>query len=242
MPKTALFSDIHGNLEALNTIITDARYQGVSNFACLGDIVGYGPNPGGCIAAIQELNCVCVKGNHDEDASNERDLWNLSDHAQESLMWTRKHLTDSQKDWLRNLPYQRRLGRNSLVHATQDDPESWNYILNKFDAQIALNQQSSPICFFGHTHVPDCYALEDSSVKKLKESEITLRKGNRYLVNVGSVGQPRDGIAKACYVIFDSSEGTITYRRLDYNINEVVQSIAEAGLSSDLGERLQIAA
>ncbi len=242
MAKTAIFSDIHGNLEALNTIISDAREQGVKNFACLGDLVGYGPDPAGCVAAVQDLNCVCIKGNHDEDASNDRDLWNLSDVARESLMWTRERLSAAQKEWLQNLPLQRRLGRNMLVHATLEKPGEWQYIRNKFDAELALADQKSPVCFFGHTHVPVSYVTSNQGTHKIKESEIILAKGSRYLVNVGSVGQPRDGVPKACYIIFDSTEGSISYRRLDYNIGEVVESIAAAGLSPDLGQRLEDAA
>ena len=242
MSKLALFSDIHGNLEALNTIIADARAQGVTNFACLGDVVGYGPDPSGCVAKVQEIGCACVKGNHDDDASNDRDLWNLNDVARESLTWTRDRLSESQKEWLRELPYQRRLGRNMLVHASLEDPASWPYIHNKFDAQIALGLQKQPVCFFGHTHVPVTYSYNGSSVQKVKETEIKLDKGLKYLVNVGSVGQPRDGDPKSCYVIFDSSQGTIEYRRVSYNIEGVVKGLEEAGLSSDLSERLRVAA
>ena len=242
MAKTAIFSDIHGNLEAFETVIEDARSQGVTNFACLGDIVGYGPDPAGCLAKVQEIGCVCIKGNHDEDASNDRDLWNLSEVARDSLLWTRKRLTTSQKDWLAALPYQKRLGRNLLVHATLEEPENWQYVTNKFDAEVALSQQKAPICFFGHTHVPICYEANGLSVQKVGKEDVKLKKDSRYLVNVGSVGQPRDGIPKACYVVLDSTSSKITFRRLDYNINNVVKELEQAGLSSDLGQRLKEAA
>jgi len=242
MPQTALFSDIHGNLEALKAIVNDARAQGITNFACLGDLVGYGPDPSGCVAMVQEIGCACVKGNHDDDASNDRDLWNLSDNARESLLWTREHLSESQKTWLRELPYQRRLGRNMLVHSTLEEPSSWHYVHNKFDAEMALSKQKVPVCFFGHTHVPVCYQSNNQGTKKISDSEISLAKDMRYLVNVGSVGQPRDGDPKACYVIFDSTANTLSYRRVDYNIGEVVRGIADAGLSPDLGARLHAAA
>ena len=242
MPQTALFSDIHGNLEALKAIVDDARAQGITNFACLGDLVGYGPDPSGCVAMVQEIGCACVKGNHDDDASNDRDLWNLSDNARESLLWTREHLSESQKTWLRELPYQRRLGRNMLVHSTLEEPSNWHYVRNKFDAEMALSKQKVPVCFFGHTHVPVCYQSNNQGTKKISDSEISLAKDMRYLVNVGSVGQPRDGDPKACYVIFDSTANTLSYRRVDYNIGEVVRGIADAGLSPDLGARLHAAA
>lgn len=242
MSKLALFSDIHGNLEALNSIIEDARDQGVTNFACLGDLVGYGPDPGGCIAKVQEIGCVCVKGNHDDDASNDRDLWNLSDVARESLTWTRERLSESQKQWLRDLPLQKRLGRHMLVHASLEEPASWHYIKNKFDAQIALANQSQSLCFFGHTHVPVAYSSDGSSVKAIKDSEISLDKGMKYLVNVGSVGQPRDGNPKACYVILDSTSKALQYQRVNYNIERVVEELSQAGLSTNLSDRLSVAA
>ena len=242
MSKTALFSDIHANLAALQAVISDAKNQGVSNFACLGDVVGYGPKPAECIALVQEVGCVCVKGNHDEDASNERSLDNLSDVAQESLYWTREKLSASQKEWLAALPYQRRLGRNLLVHASLENPSEWHYIRNKFDAEIALGNQKAPLCFFGHTHVPVVYHADGNKIRKMEGSEAILSKDSRYLINVGSVGQPRDGVPKACYAIYDSAKSLLTYRRLEYDISGVVQSIAEAGLSPDLGERLEVAA
>jgi len=156
MLKTAIFSDIHANLPALEAVLNDAKEQGVQNFACLGDIVGYGPNPVDCVATIQNIGCVCVKGNHDDDASNSRNLSNLNEQAQASLEWTRKQISDSQKTWLANLPFHRRFGRNMLVHSSLDQPQNWEYIRNSFDADIAMNNQKTPMCFFGHTHVPVC--------------------------------------------------------------------------------------
>lgn len=242
MAKTALFSDIHGNLDALDSIIADARSHGVTNFACLGDLVGYGPDPGGCIARVQEIGCACVKGNHDDDASNDRDLWNLSEMAQESLLWTRERLSASQMQWLRELPYHRRLGRNMLVHATLQNPTEWHYILNKIEAQLALDRQKESVCFFGHTHVPVAYVSSGTVVQKINTPEINIVKGLKYLVNVGSVGQPRDGDPKACYVIYDSSTNQINFRRVNYNVECVAQSLLAAGLSPKLGERLRKAA
>ena len=191
---------------------------------------------------FKRLGCACVKGNHDEDASNDRDLWNLNDVARESLTWTRERLSISQKQWLQALPYQRRLGRNMLVHATLKDSASWGYIRNRCDAFIALAHQEQPVCFFGHTHVPVAYSSNGSSVEALRDSRVNLAKELKYLVNVGSVGQPRDGDPKACYVIFDSLAATIEYRRVDYNVDDVVKGLQAAGLSAELSERLRVAA
>ncbi|MGJ8673319.1 metallophosphoesterase family protein [Rubritalea sp.] len=242
MSKTALFSDIHANLNALEAVINDAKSQGVQNFACLGDVVGYGPNPIDCIAAVQAIDCVCVKGNHDEDASNDRVLDNLNDQARASLEWTRSMLSESQKSWLANLPYKRRLGRNMLVHAALENPGEWEYLRNSFDAEIAMLTQPTPICFFGHTHKPVTYTQKGKSVSVLTEQEIELHPDQKYLINVGSVGQPRDGIPEASYVVFDREKRTINFRRVKYDIHSVVQQITESGLPLSLGDRLISAA
>lgn len=242
MLKTAIFSDIHANYKALEAILEDAKSQGVQNFACLGDIVGYGPNPSDCVAKIQEIGCVCVKGNHDEDVSNNRILSNLSDHARTSLEWTRGCLSDAQKEWLSKLPMQRRLGRNMLVHASLNEPTRWEYIRNKFDAAPLINAQPTPMCFIGHTHKPACYESANGSISTIKDSQLFLHSDNKYLVNVGSVGQSRDGNPKASYVIFNRSDRSLTFRRVEYDVLAVAEEIQSVGLSESLAKRLIAAA
>ena len=237
MSKTAIFSDIHGNIHALNAVLDDARAQGIQNFACLGDIVGYGPNPIDCIATIQKIGCVCVKGNHDDDSSNLRELNNLNNQARVSLEWTRKVLSESQKAWLRNLPYQRRLGRNMLTHSSLENSTDWPYIRNRFDAEIDMARQKVPITFFGHTHIPVSYCKNPDGVATIN-SGFNIDPDNKYLVNVGSVGQPRDGIAEACYIIFDRIDRKIDYRRVRYDIDQVIQEIHNSGLPETLAQRL----
>ena len=239
---TAIFSDIHANLAAFESVLADAKAQGAQNFACLGDIVGYGPNPSECIALIQRIGCVCVKGNHDEDSSNQRSLDNLNNEARQSLEWTRDCLSEAQRSWLSALPLQRRLGRNLLVHSSEEESEYWHYIRNRFDAQIALANQKAQICFFGHTHVPVVYGMTDGDVSIIEQGEVSISKGGKYLINVGSVGQPRDGIVDSCYVLYDREKATVTHRRVNYNVSKVAEKINEVGLSPKLAERLITAA
>lgn len=238
MLKTAIFSDIHGNLQALEAILKDAKEQGVQNFACLGDVVGYGPSPADCISKIQEIGCVCIKGNHDDDASTERDLSNLSDNAQVSLKWTRDRLSSAQKEWLRRLPMQKRLGRNMLVHSSLKNPHSWEYIRNKFDAEAAISSQPTPLCFFGHTHKPVCYEQTTNGVSIVDEQKIGINPDYKYLINVGSVGQPRDGNPDASYVIFNRTSREISFRRVQYDVSSVVDEIYASGLDPELAQRL----
>jgi len=238
MSKLAIISDIHANAVALDAVVADALDQGVNNFVCLGDIVGYGPKPSECVTKIQELNCVTVKGNHDQYAGDDFDLSNVNEEASEAMLWTRNKLSDIQKNWLSSLPYVRRLGRNTLVHATLDDPESWGYINNRFDASLQLKEQQTLICFIGHSHRPIAFEMAEDTTQRVDGEVIEIDYNNKYLINVGSVGQPRDGDTRACYVIFDRSNRTVEYRRIKYNIQETVDQIEASALPNSLAERL----
>ncbi len=238
MSKIAIISDIHANFTALKEVMKDAEENGASSYVCLGDIVGYGPNPAECVTKIQEMKCICVKGNHDEYVTNSYDLTAFNSQAREALEWTRSKLSEGQKEWLGALPYTRRLGRNMLVHATLEDPEKWDYVRNSFDASIMMGYQKTPICFYGHTHVPIAYEKSGASAQKVDPGLIKLKEGSKYLVNVGSVGQPRDGDPKASYAIFDRIARTIEFRRVNYDIQLVADEILSNGLPESLAERL----
>lgn len=238
MSKIAIFSDVHANLAALNNVISNALEKGVSKFVCLGDVVGYGPNPSDCITKIQQLNCICIKGNHDEYVTSQDDFKNFNEQAQLSLNWTKNQISEAQKSWLSNLPYTRRLGRNTLVHATLEEPEKWEYVRNRFDAAIAMKDQKTPICFYGHTHMPVSYEMTGHTVNKATESLIQLDEKAKYLINPGSVGQPRDGNSAASYIIFDRIERTISFERVEYDVQTVADEIISMGLPDSLAKRL----
>jgi len=238
MSKIAIFSDIHANSAALENVIQDATDQGVSSFACLGDIVGYGPNPSDCVTRIQELKCVTVKGNHDEYVADSYDLSLFNTQARTALEWTREKLSTGQKNWLASLPYTKRLGRNMIVHATLDDPEKWDYIRNSFDAAIVMQKQNTPVCFYGHTHIPIAYEMRGSNAKAVPLGKVNIENGCKYLINTGSVGQPRDGDTEASYVIFDRIERSVEFRRVAYDIQTVADEIRSVGLPDSLAERL----
>ena len=239
MSRIAIFSDIHANLPALEKVVADAQDQNVSDFACLGDIVGYGPNPGECVSYMQELKCVCVKGNHDEYIEDKCDLTNFNTQAREALEWTRSNLSAGQKSWLASLPYTKRLGRNMLVHASIENPEQWGYVRNSFDAALMMQKQNTPVCFYGHTHIPLAYEMQGTSAKKIDPGTLTIENGAKYLVNTGSVGQSRDGDIRASYVIFDRIQRSIEFRRVQYDIQRVVNEITNTSLPDTLATRLQ---
>ena len=235
--KFAIFGDVHSNLEALNAVLEDARSHDCTHFVCIGDIVGYNANPSECLDVIQKLNCPVVKGNHDEEASLDTELVGLNPLAQKSMQWTRDNLDLNQKKYLKELKLARHVGDFTIVHATLDSPASWGYVTSKFDALESLGYQYTPVCFFGHTHVPAFY-FKDLRMEEHQGKSIKIETGKKYQINVGSVGQPRDGDFRSSYCIYDVDERLIFNRRVGYDIKTAQEKILKAGLPEQLAHRL----
>jgi len=235
--KFAIIADIHANLEALQVVLEDAKKQLVTHYACLGDVVGYNANPKECLDIVRTMNMPCVKGNHDEYCSSEEHLEGFNPAAAEAVNWTRKQLTEDDRQWLRDLKYTRMVTNFTIVHATLDGPQRWGYVFDKLAAAASLTYQNTSVCFFGHTHVPVAF-MKDSVVRGGTYSKFKTEPGKKYFVNVGAVGQPRDNNPKAGYVVYDVDEGTIELRRLAYDIPAVQKKILAAGLPPRLAERL----
>ena len=235
--KFAIIADIHANLEAFNVVLEDCKKQKVTLYACLGDVVGYNANPKECLDIVRTMNMPCVKGNHDEYCSSEEHLEGFNPAAAEAVNWTRKQLTEDDRQWLRDLKYTRMVTNFTIVHATLDGPQRWGYVFDKLAAAASFTYQNTAVCFFGHTHVPVAF-MKDSMVRGGTYSKFKLEQGKKYFVNVGAVGQPRDNNPKAAYVIYDTLEATIELRRLDYDIAAAQKKILAAGLPERLAERL----
>ena len=238
--RIALFADIHANLEALETVLEDANQQGCEELVCLGDVVGYNADPAACLERIRELGCPVVKGNHDEDSSSESSLETMNPVAKEALLWTREQLSDEQREWLRTLRLVRQIHQFTIVHSSLDQPQAWNYVTNKYDVNSSFSYQFTNVCFHGHTHVPRIFQRGSAgSVAELSPEDTTsLEPGSKYFINVGSVGQPRDGDWRACYTIFETESAELTFRRLEYPIATTQEKILAAGLPTSLAERL----
>jgi predicted phosphodiesterase len=237
--KYAIIADIHANLEALEVVLKDAKEQNCTHYACLGDVVGYNANPKECLDIIREMGMPCVKGNHDEYCSIESNLEGFNPHAAEAIQWTRAQLTEDDREWLRNLKYIRLVASFSIVHATLDGPQRWGYVFDRLAAAASFTYQNTSVCFFGHTHVPVAF-IRDSVVRGGTYSKFKIEPGRKYFINVGSVGQSRDGVAKATYVIYNVDEGMVELRRLDYEIPKTQAKIRAAGLPERLAERLDL--
>jgi predicted phosphodiesterase len=237
--RYAVIADIHANLEAFEVVLADTKEQKCTHYCCVGDVVGYNANPKECLDIVRSMGMPVVKGNHDEYCSSEEDLEGFNPHAAEAVNWTRKQLGKEDRQWLRDLKYVRLVASFSMVHATLDGPQRWGYVFDKLAAAASFTYQNTSVCFFGHTHVPVAF-VRDSVVRGGTYSKFRVEPGKKYFVNVGAVGQPRDGNPKSGYVIYDLNEGTIELRRLDYDIPKAQKKIMEAGLPQRLADRLAL--
>ncbi len=235
--QIALFGDIHANLEALEAVLDDARRQNCTDWVCLGDVVGYNASPAECIELVRKMDCPVVKGNHDEDAGGDHSLENMNPTAATALEWTRNQLSQDHRVWLRKLRMVRQVEDFTVVHSTLDQPQAWHYVTNKFDAMSNFSYQFTNVCFHGHTHVPRVF-VRAARVREVPTESVAVEEGLKYFINVGSVGQPRDGDPRACYVIYDFDSKTVLFRRVDYDLDLAQQKILEAGLPPGLAARL----
>ncbi|KAB2667987.1 MAG: metallophosphoesterase family protein [Verrucomicrobia bacterium] len=235
--RYGIIADIHANLEGLQVVLEDIKQQKCTHVVCLGDVVGYGANPKECLDIIRGMNIPVVKGNHDEYIGSSEDPEGFNDAAAEAVSWSRNQLTEDDRKWLRDLKYFRLVANFSIVHATLDAPQRWGYVFEKLEAAASFTYQNTQVCFFGHTHVPVAF-IRDTGVRGGTYSKFRVEAGKKYFVNVGSVGQPRDGDPRAAYVIYDLPQQTIELRRLEYDIPTAQRTIRAAGLPERLAERL----
>ena len=237
--RLALYSDIHANLEALEVVLQDAKEHGVTKYACVGDVVGYNANPVECMNIVRELGCTTVRGNHDHYCSHPEDLNGFHPLAADVVSWTRRQLSDDQQDYLRNLRYSMPVETFTIVHSTLDTPEMWGYVFDKLEADANFAYQTTSLCFYGHTHVPLAFEKTDT-IRFGLYTRVKIGLGKKYFINVGSVGQPRDGDPRAAYVIYDMLNNVVELRRLPYDIETAQKKILDAGLPPRVAARLAV--
>ncbi len=247
MAKTfAILGDIHANLEALQTVLDDCRRQGVTDFLCTGDVIGYNASPKECMRIVRdELGCPVVKGNHDHYVSSEQNLNDFQPHAAFVIQWTRNQLSGEEIQWLADLPWSVTIPGITLVHSTNDRPENFGYVFDNLQAEANFLVQKTPLSFHGHTHCPMIYEKSMNGVFRIDPAEIPAHEmklpvGRKYFINVGSVGQPRDGDPRAAYAIYDVATKVVRFRRLEYDIAAAQAKIRAAGLPERLAERLAV--
>ncbi len=221
--KLAVISDIHGNLTALEAVLTSISREGVDKTVCLGDVVGYGARPNECVALMQENAVPCLLGNHDEAAIDRGNINNFNRYAAEAIHWTSGQLNSDSRKFLIELDFTMEIEGLLLVHASPDEPQAWHYILSAFDGEISFRAFDHPVCFFGHTHYPVIFTTPD---------------GTRRLINAGSVGQPRDHDPRACWGLHDTETGDFRWVRVEYRAEQTAKEIISAGLPRFLADRL----
>jgi predicted phosphodiesterase len=237
--RYAIISDLHANMDALEKVMEDIKKQKVDRHLCLGDIVGYGAQPRECIQAVQDLDCLTIAGNHDWAALSKTNIDYFNTYAKEATLWTREQLTDEDSKYLDDLPLLETLPENfTLVHGTLYNPELFDYIQTSYDAYLSLQALDGTVCFLGHSHVPITF-FQGEMISYTLSQEISLGNGVKALVNVGSVGQPRDDNPKASYAIYDTDQQKVWIRRIAYDVEQAGKRIRDAGLPEVLAERLK---
>ena len=228
--RIAIISDIHSNLEALTRALQDLDQRSIDRIVCLGDIVGYGANPRECLRIVRERTGDIIMGNHDEAAFDPYVGSTFNSYARDALRWTREQLTTDEKQFLRSLPMCQSFENILFVHATPRYPEEWGYIFSSLEARSFAGSFSERICFVGHSHVPFVYSM-DPLVREY-------HPGHRFIINPGSIGQPRDGDPRLSYGILDSVAGSYENIRLEYDIQSAAGKITANKLPTRLAQRL----
>ena len=237
--KIAIISDIHGNYDALEAVLEDIDQQGgISVIYCLGDIIGYGAQPNECTDKIREIECITIAGNHDFASVGKLSFEFFNTYAKKSAVWTKENLSKDNIEWLRNLQYKREIDNITLVHGTPFSPEMFHYISTLNDAKVSFEEMNNEICFVGHSHVPIVF-FNTNPISYVVKEEIKLSAKEKTIVNVGSVGQPRDENPKSCYAIYDQEESLVKLVRVKYDIDAAYNKIIKAGLPEILAARLR---
>ena len=237
----AVLSDIHGNLEALEAVLADVGRVGAAEILCLGDFVGYGASPNECLDRLRPVLAAAVTGNHDVAVCGHSRLGGFSSHAAQAARWTGTVLTPENLAYLESLPFEVRHAGALLVHASPAEPREWHYVLSVEEAREEFDCFEERLCLIGHSHYPGAFRLDErrGEIGYSREPEVRLEAGCRFLVNVPSVGQPRDGDPRAGYLLWDDAQGQTRHVRVDYDFDSARQRILDAGLPRFLGDRLQ---
>lgn len=240
--RYAVVSDVHGNLEALGAVLEDVARHGAT-LVCLGDVVGYGADPARCVDLVGGRALVTVAGNHEHAVVGRVDRRWFNPVARAAAVWTEAALGADRLAWLAALPLTAEIEDATLVHASPRSPEEWDYLVSAADGFTALPAFATRLCFVGHSHVPAVWSVGSSGPQwRPGAVDVTLEPGRRYLVNVGSVGQPRDGDPRAAYATWDTEARRVRVVRVAYDVDTARRKIIEAGLPRVLGDRLVVGA
>jgi putative phosphoesterase len=236
--RYGIFSDVHSNLEAFEVTIDYYKKEKIDRFIFLGDIVGYGADPSKTVALLKTLKPIVVAGNHDWAVIDKFSVKNFNRYAKEAILWTRENLRQEDITYLHTFKIIYEGDDFLCVHSNVKKPGNFHYIWNIDDARENFPLLKKRVCFIGHSHKMETYYLDDGKMFYLREYEIKLKSQGKYIINVGSVGQPRDRDSRLSLCVYDSSENMVSFKRLEYNIEKAADKILSKGLPSILALRL----
>jgi predicted phosphodiesterase len=238
--RYAVISDVHSNLDALEAVLSDIDRRRIQDVMFLGDAVGYGPEPNECIELLTTRCKTLLAGNHDWGAVGITDICCFNEYAKHAIEWTAEVITGRNKAALSSFHLSEEQKEEDVffVHATPKEPGEWHYLLTLQDAELNFNYFSNWICFLGHSHQPFIIEKTRSGELLVLADNVRMNRESRYIINAGSVGQPRDGDPRACYTIFDNDRAEIV--RITYNIENVQDKMRQEDLPYHLIERLAL--
>jgi len=237
----AVLSDIHSNFDALEAVCADLDAAGVDNVVCLGDIVGYAAYPDECITRVRERGWHTVRGNHDAALDKPEAREEMNDVAVAGLRWAEARVSPENREWLASLPLRFHRTHTIFTHASLDHSQEWAYLIDVESALLHFLRQRFPLCFVGHTHRPMILSWQRKTKLEVLipgPEKIPLSPLGKTTINVGSIGQPRDGDPRACYVLYRPETHQIEFRRVEYDIKAAQKAIRAAGLPSFTAKRL----
>lgn len=241
--RYVIISDVHGNLEALQAVLSFVNKLEPYQLYCLGDVVGYGAEPAECLETLREEANLILAGNHDLAVAGVISMEDFNPMARASVEWTRRRLDDDDIDALSNLPLVYIDGDYCFTHASPIDPMRFGYVHTLEDVASVLSAIGQRFCFVGHTHLPVLVRMDEKRgrLEIVSEQRVSIERGYRYFINVGSTGQPRDNNPDACVVVLDEEAETMEFLRIPYDISACQDKIISQGLPSYLAERLMLA-
>src|SRR5882724_9573297 len=239
--QVAIVSDIHGNRHAFEAVLADVERSPAQEIWCLGDVVGYGADPNDCCRLARAHADVCLAGNHDLAVTGDLDLGEFSTGAALAARWTQEVIDPAHRDWLASLKPAQPVRGIGLYHASPRDPV-WEYVLSALLAELCLDAQPERLALVGHSHVALSFVRPEgqpaTGAARKGGEEVDVSQGE-WILNPGSVGQPRDGDARAAWLLLDTGAWTVSWRRVDYDVETAQQAIREAGLPEALADRLE---
>jgi predicted phosphodiesterase len=237
--RYAIFSDVHSNLEALDAVVKAYQEERIDQYFCVGDVVGYATNPQECIQKVKSFTNIVIAGNHDWAAVDLFSTEFFNPLALEAIVWTKENLNQEDRSFLQSLKLTYQNDDFTLVHGTLENPESFDYMIDVEAAEKTFSLLKTGICFVGHSHIAGVFMKDEApGVSYQEDGSLNLKPSHKYIVNVGSVGQPRDGNPKAAYCVFDTEKRQIQIKRVAYDVGLTRHKILQAGLPSFLGDRL----